>query len=135
MGTIFYGSCATPIHVEDRALAHLKVLIATKLRRGESFTLSWPHPEGQPSARSTIWLSPAVELRFVFDHPEPPEIDRSHLANLARTAYSAGGIQLTSEDVAPSAATPPAEDRRGRTPDFPHGSASGRPRPVRTEMR
>ena len=40
MGKIFYGGAATPIEIEDRALAHLKVVIATKLRRGESFTLS-----------------------------------------------------------------------------------------------
>ena len=26
MGTIYYGGSATPIHIEDRALAHLKVL-------------------------------------------------------------------------------------------------------------
>ena len=38
MGTIYYGGSATPIHIEDRALAHLKVVISTKLRRGESFS-------------------------------------------------------------------------------------------------
>lgn len=41
VGTIFYGGSATPIHIEDRALAHLKVVVATKLRRNESFTVSW----------------------------------------------------------------------------------------------
>ena len=51
MGTMYYGGSATPIHIEDRALAHLKVVIATKLRRGESFTVSWQHPEDQPRGR------------------------------------------------------------------------------------
>src|SRR5690606_30294343 len=54
MGTVYYGGEATPIEIEDRALAHLKIVIATKLRRGESFTLSWRHPEGQARGRTTI---------------------------------------------------------------------------------
>src|SRR5687767_10259238 len=70
MGTIFYGGDATPIHIEDRALAHLKVVIATKLRRNESFTLTWRHQDDQPGGRSTIWLHPSIPLRFVFDDAE-----------------------------------------------------------------
>lgn len=50
MGTLHHGSATEPIHIEDRALANLKVVIATKLRRQESFTLSWRHPEGEPAA-------------------------------------------------------------------------------------
>lgn len=41
MGTLHYGGSEAPIHIEERALAHLKVIVATKLRRNESFTLSW----------------------------------------------------------------------------------------------
>lgn len=46
MGVLLYGGSATPIPTEDRALAHLKVVIATR-RRGESLTMSWPHPDDQ----------------------------------------------------------------------------------------
>jgi len=99
VGTIYYGGAASPIHIEDRALAHLKIVIATKLRRGESFTVSWPHSEDQPPGRSTIWLNPAVELRFVFEEPEAPELSRDYLAQLATSASSSGGIQLTAEDL------------------------------------
>ena len=66
MGTLYYGDVATPIEIEDRALAHVKVVIATKLRRGESFTLSWTHGPGQEVGRSTVWLHPSIPLRFVF---------------------------------------------------------------------
>jgi hypothetical protein len=38
----------------DRALAHLYVVIDTKLRRIESFTGSWQHPEDQPRGRTAI---------------------------------------------------------------------------------
>lgn len=94
MGTMFYGGSATPIHIEDDALAHLKVVIAIKLRRGESFTLSWVHPEGEARGRSTVWLHPSIPLRFVFDDPEPPSISREWIEELAQSANTSGGIQL-----------------------------------------
>ena len=39
MGNLYYGTAPEPIRVPDRLLSHLKVVAATKLRRGESFTL------------------------------------------------------------------------------------------------
>ncbi len=97
MGTIYYGSPGTAIEVEDRALAHLKVVIATKLRRGESFTVSWVHPQDQPGGRSTIWLHPSIPLRFVFDSTEQPELSREWMEELANSAHSSGGIRLIAE--------------------------------------
>ena len=100
MGTIFYGGDATPIHIEDRALAHLKVVIATKLRRNESFTLTWRHQDDQPGGRSTIWLHPSIPLRFVFDDAEAPELSRRWIEDLAQSANSSGGVTLVDENVA-----------------------------------
>jgi hypothetical protein len=104
VGTIYYGGDASAIDIEDRALAHLKVVIATKLRRGESFTLSWRHPDGQPRGRSTVWLSPSIPLRFVFDDPEPAVLSREWMEELAQSANSSGGIMLVAEhfDVDPA---------------------------------
>ncbi len=102
MGTIFYGGSGTAVHIDDRALAHLKVVISTKLRRGESFTLSWQHPDDQPRGRSTLWLHPAIPLRFVFDDAEPATLSREWVERLAESANSSGGILLVPEDVAPS---------------------------------
>lgn len=99
MGTIYYGGSATPIHIEDRALAHLKVVIATKLRRGESFTLSWRHPDDEPRGRSTIWLHASIPLRFVFDDAESPELSRQWIDELANSANSSGGIMLVAEHI------------------------------------
>ena len=94
---MYYGGSATPIHIEDRALAHLKVVIATKLRRGESFTVSWRHPDDQPRGRSTLWLHPSIPLRFVFDDPEPAILSREWVEELANSANSSGGIMLVAE--------------------------------------
>ena len=52
MGTLYYADQA--IEMDDRTLAHLKVAVVTKLRRGESFTLSWTHAESEPRGRTTI---------------------------------------------------------------------------------
>jgi hypothetical protein len=97
VGTIYYGGGAMPIHIEDRALAHLKVVIATKLRRDESFTVSWTHPDDQPRGRSTIWLHPSIPLRFVFDDPEPTQLSREWIEERANSASSTGGILLVAE--------------------------------------
>ncbi|QAY61390.1 hypothetical protein ET475_16355 [Microbacterium protaetiae] len=99
MGTMYYGGPSMPIHIDDRALAHLKVVIATKLRRGESFTLSWQHHEDEPRGRSTIWLHPSIPLRFVFNDPEPPELSREWIHDLANSANTSGGIQLVAEHI------------------------------------
>ncbi|GLJ63061.1 MULTISPECIES: DUF7882 family protein [Microbacterium] len=97
MGTLYYGASATPISVEDRALAHLKVVIISKLRRDESFSVSWRHREGEPEGRSTIWVHPAIPLRFEFEEPVAPELDRQWLEDLAVSANALGGIQLVEE--------------------------------------
>lgn len=99
MGTLYYGGAQDPIHIEDRALAHLKVVVATKLRRNESFTLSWQHPEGDPRGRTTIWLHPSIPLRFVFDDPEAPELHAEWITAMANSASSSGGIGLVNEDM------------------------------------
>jgi hypothetical protein len=105
VGTLFYGDSATPIEMEDRALAHVKVVVATKLRRGESFTLSWTHAPGQEEGRSTVWLHPSIPLRFVFDDPEPTLLNRVWIEGLAASANSSGGLMLIAE--------PPATPPRG----------------------
>lgn len=99
MGVIYYGGAETPIHIEDGVLAHLKVVIATKLRRSESFTLSFQHGDGEPTGRTTIWLHPAIPLRFVFDEPVAPELDPALIQDLANSANTSGGIALMPEHV------------------------------------
>lgn len=94
MGKLFYGSTTEPIEMPDRVLAHVKVVVATKLRRGESFTLSWRHPDDTPGGRSTIWIQPSIPLRFVFSTVEPELLDPQHLKQLANEASSSGGLTV-----------------------------------------
>lgn len=97
MGTLHYGASPDLIHIEDRALAHLKVVIATKLRRQESFTLSWRHPDGEDGGRSTIWLQPSIPLRFTFEDPETPQLNVKWIEELMHSVNSTGGISLVEE--------------------------------------
>ena len=57
------------------------------------------HPDGETRGRSTIWLHPSIPLRFVFDDPEPTELNRAWIEELAQSASSSGGIQLTEEQI------------------------------------
>ncbi|GAB6856355.1 DUF7882 family protein [Microbacterium xylanilyticum] len=97
MSTLYYGSSEHAIEIEDIALAHVKVVIATKLRRNESFTLSWRHNGHEPLGRSTIWLHPSIQLRFEFDDPNPPELDPARIQAIANSANTSGGILLPDE--------------------------------------
>ncbi|MDU0365919.1 hypothetical protein RWH45_01760 [Microbacterium sp. KSW4-17] len=91
MGHLFYGTSTEPIRIPDRLLSHLKVVTTTKLRRSESFTLSWTHVDGTPG-RSTLWLQPAIPLRFVFDSAEPETLDATTLKSMAEMANSSAGL-------------------------------------------
>ncbi len=96
MAYLFYGNGAEPIEMPDRLMAHIKVVVATKLRRGESFTLSWQHP-GR-NGRTTIWLQPAIPLRFVFASAEPEMLDPALLKELANAANSSRGLTVDIAD-------------------------------------
>jgi hypothetical protein len=100
VGILYYGSTEHAVEIEDVTLAHLKVVIATKLRRNESFTLSWQHDDDQPRGRTTIWLHPSIELRFEFDEPHPPELDPARIQQIANSANTSGGILIPRSAIA-----------------------------------
>lgn len=93
MGHLYYGTSTESIRIPDRLLSHIKVVTTTKLRRSESFTLSWTHVDGTPG-RSTLWLQPAIPLRFVFDSAEPESLNAATLKNMADMANSSAGLTV-----------------------------------------
>lgn len=97
MGKLFYGHTDQPIDIPDSLLAHLKVVVTTKLRRSESFTLSWRHHDDESDGRTTIWLQPSIPLRFVFDGSEPDTLDADFMQELAKGASSAAGLTVDIE--------------------------------------
>ncbi|OCG74200.1 hypothetical protein [Microbacterium sediminis] len=99
MGLFIYDNADPPIRIDDRTLWHLRAVILTKLRRNETFSVSWAHPEGDEAGYTTIWLHPSIPLRFLFDSSERPELNRDWLARLTVSAVEHGGIELTQEEV------------------------------------
>lgn len=96
MGVLHYGGSDDPIYLDDRALAHLKIVITTKLRRNESFALSWRDAESH--AVSTIWVHPSIPLRFTFEEIKSPELDLASVQALMDAANSSAGIALINND-------------------------------------
>lgn len=99
MGRLHYGGGNEPIEIPDRTLAHLRMLVTSKLRRSESFTVAWRHGEHDSDGRSMIWIHCSIPMRFEFDSAEPVQIDRALLEGLAQASMATGGIDL--DTIAP----------------------------------
>ncbi|WP_203137509.1 DUF7882 family protein [Microbacterium sp. JZ31] len=97
MGQLFYGPTEQAIEVDDALLAHVQVVAFTKLRRNESFVMSWQRSEGP--GRETVWVQPSIPLRFVCESEIP--MDGRLLEELAQAAASLRGMDL-SPNVAPA---------------------------------
>jgi hypothetical protein len=94
VGTLFYGAARTPIRVDDRILAHLKLVVTSKLRRNEPFLISWHDAADMGGGRSSIWLHSAVDLHYKFDGGNPAAIDQELIEQLSIEANAARGIQI-----------------------------------------
>ncbi|PRA80784.1 hypothetical protein [Microbacterium sp. MYb66] len=93
MGTLEYNSARPPIDVDDQTLAHLKIVIGTKLRRHESFMMTWLS-DGKPSGRLTIWMHPSIPLIFAFDDSKMAEIDPSRIERMMENLNARGELVL-----------------------------------------
>lgn len=96
VGKLFYAS-TTEIDFEDRLLAHLQIVVGAKLRRNESFFLSWKDEQDAGGGRSVIWIHPSLPLRFRYVGGRMPLINRLWLEELTHAANSAGGLMPVSE--------------------------------------
>lgn len=106
MGQLYYGDTGEPIDIPDRLLAHLKVVITTKLRRSESFTLTWRHDDGHPAGRSSLWLQESIPLRFVFESAEAEQLDPAVLQDMAHRASASSGLVVDLGDLPGESARP-----------------------------
>lgn len=97
MGYLHYGAARHQIEFDDRVLAHLQIVIAAKLRRGESMMLSWEHGVQNGSGRSMIWINAGTDLHFEFAGNRMPSINPAWINELAALGYSAHGLVVTSE--------------------------------------
>ena len=96
LGKFIYDSNLTT-DFDDRALAHLQIVIGAKLRRNESFYFSWKDDLSIGDGRNVVWLHPALPLRFKYSGGRMPRINREWIVQLTNSSNSAGGLQLLPE--------------------------------------
>lgn len=108
MGRFHYNS-QTKVEIEDRALAHLQVVIGNKLRRGESFFFTWREDSSVGDGRNSVWIHPDGDLSFRYYGSRPPSLNRDWIEALAQAANSNRGLYLVHEP-APSEAEPAEPD-------------------------
>ncbi|PZQ88092.1 MAG: ATP-dependent DNA ligase [Leifsonia xyli] len=94
MGSLIYGSSGIEISFDDRVLAHLELVIGSKLRRRESFMLSWRDTPGVGDGRSSIWVDTGIPFYFRYSGSRMPLIDKDWLDELAAQAGSNRGLVL-----------------------------------------
>jgi hypothetical protein len=95
VGILHYGS--RNFEFDDRVLAHLQVIIGMKLRRSESFFVTWKNPVSTGSGRNSIWIDNGIPIFCEFDGNRSPAINREWIESLAASAGTNFGLQITEE--------------------------------------
>lgn len=106
MGRLRYDGTSEPIHIDDETLAVLKVIIGTKLRRQESFMMTWRTIEGGDPARVTVWVHPAIPLQFLFSSAEPQHVEKKQIEDMMHSLNATG--ELVIDELARVEKTVPA---------------------------
>jgi len=102
MGRFIYEDTAR-IDFDDRVLAHLQVVVGTKLRRSEPFFFSWRDELGSGGGRTTVWIHPHAHLVFKFHGSRTPRLNRAWLDALMLTANTPSGLYLVPEPAGSTA--------------------------------
>lgn len=106
MGKFIYGSMATSIEIEDRTLAHLRLVMMNKLRRSEGFMFEFDVGDG--SGRRSFWIHHSVPIQFHFYGSRLPRINRAWLDELLVAASGPAGLTVTPEPPEARQDEPPA---------------------------
>lgn len=95
MGYLIYNH--SEFHFSDRELAHLQVVVSTKLRRREAFLLSWTQSPERGGGVHSLWVVNGVSLRIVYEGSRLPAVNHEWLEGLMVAAGRAGGLRLMAE--------------------------------------
>lgn len=109
--------------MDERLLAHLKIVISQKLRRSESFMLTWSRPSTAGSGQFAVWLSHSMSLHFRFAGSRPASLNQQWIHDLMQASFRVQGLNL--DDVAE-----PGEGTAGGG----RGGSKGRPPAVENSL-
>jgi len=99
MGTFTYGPTAIDVTLDDRLLAHVRAVVVSKLRRGECFLFTWTDDSGPTPVQESLWVHPAVGMRFRIEQSAATGLNRAWVEALTLAANSASGLTTVSEPV------------------------------------
>lgn len=85
---------------DERTLSHVKIAIATKLRRHECFLVTWEVPVEHGSGRISLWMSREIPMAFEFSESSPPPLNQHWLEALLLSSQRTGGMIVMREDQA-----------------------------------
>ena len=97
LGSLIYGSPGSKIEIDDRLLAHLQLVIVTKLRRNEQFLFAWDHDEAYARGHTALWINPSIPLHFQYVGGKRPTLNRAWTEALMDAANSTGGLRAVPE--------------------------------------
>lgn len=83
--------------MDDRVLAHLQVVIGMKLRRSENFFISWRSAASSGKGRNSVWIDNGIPIYCEFEGSRIPSINREWIEQLATSAATNFGLQITEE--------------------------------------
>ena len=95
MGRFIYDTAGNSVDIEDRTLAHLRIVIMNKLRRSEPFMFDIEIGDG--SGRRSFWISPSVPVQFHFFGSRHPRINRAWVEELMLVASGPNGLTIVPE--------------------------------------
>ncbi|RWZ64274.1 ATP-dependent DNA ligase [Labedella populi] len=109
MATLIVG--ADEFTLDDRLLEHVKFVATQKLRRNESFLLTWSYPADQGSGRRSVWIHEGSMLHFRFTKQRSIALNAEWLHNLLEASHSVRGLNLDDvpEPKTGAAAAPEAQ--------------------------
>nr|BFF09239.1 hypothetical protein GCM10025699_05420 [Microbacterium flavescens] len=100
MGRFIYDTSANAVDIDDRTLAHLRIVMMNKLRRSEPFMFDVEVGDG--SGRRSFWIHPAVALQFHFFGDRQPRINRHWIEALMLSASGPSGLSIVPEPEEPT---------------------------------
>jgi hypothetical protein len=97
MGYLHVGQTGFVTSIDDRALAHLKVVILSAMRSGQGVSLTLKHSPAEGSGRETFWIHPGTDLRFQFLGGRAPHLNHAWLRQMVDSSKANTGLYIMSE--------------------------------------
>ena len=91
------------IELDDELLAHVALVVFSKLRRNEPLLVSWTDAAGSPMQ---AWVNPNSTIVARHTAGAEPTIDRRRAERMMIAANSTWGLRLTKEVLEQAAPTP-----------------------------